>query len=103
NYDGNHSTFGDTAVQSDSSDERKLAVFAAQKGAGGVLTVMVINKTSDSVTAPLKLTGFTGGSARVFRYAGHGIDRLRPVSHVGTGLTRTYPARSVTLYETSPG
>jgi hypothetical protein len=103
NYDGDHSGFGDTGVEATSSNERKLAVYAAQHGDDGALTLIVINKTSKSVTSRLRLTGFSAGpSAEVYRYAGNGIERVGRRKVADSGFTASYPARSATLLEIPP-
>ena len=45
NYDGNGGQFGSTSVHAVSSNQGRLAVYAATRGSDGALTVMVINKT----------------------------------------------------------
>ncbi|MBA3717056.1 MAG: glycoside hydrolase family 44 protein, partial [Actinobacteria bacterium] len=101
NYDGSGARFGDTWVRSTSGDQGQLAIYAARQLNGGALTVVVINKTTDSLTSPLSVSGFAlPASARAFRWSGEAkIDRLadQPVS--GTGFTATYPARSITVFE----
>ncbi len=53
NYDGSHDGFGDTWVSSASADQRRLAVYGAQRSSDGAYTIMVINKTTSTLTSPL--------------------------------------------------
>jgi hypothetical protein len=103
NYDGKHSSFGDTSVSSGSTNQGKLAVFAAQRGDDGALTIVVVNKTTKAVTSPLELDGFAPAArARVYRYEGKGIETLGKRKVAAGGFTATYPARSATLFEIAP-
>lgn len=100
NYDGSGSTFGDTGVQSVSADQSQLAVYGALRS-DGALTLMIINKTSNSLTSNLTLAGFNpAATGQVYRYSAanlNAIQRLadQPVS--ASGFTATYPASSITL------
>jgi hypothetical protein len=100
-YDGHGGQFGSTSVRAVSSDQGRLAVYAATRGAHGALTMMVINKTGSAIGAPLRLRGFAAGArARVFRYSAahaHEIVRRAAVPLAGGRLTTTYPPSSITL------
>ncbi len=102
-YDGHGSRFGDTYVQSQSSDQGSLAVYGATRSSDGALTVMVINKTSSAITSPLSLSGFQpAGSAQTWQWTGGAIGRVADQA-VGTGgFTATYPADSITLFVVPP-
>lgn len=103
NYDGNGGSFGDTAVQAASADQGQLAVYAAERSSDDALTVVVINKTTGDLSAPVSVTGSTGlaGSAQVYRY---GQDNLSAIEHPADqplsegGFTATFPAYSITEY-----
>ena len=95
NYDGRGARFGDTYVQSQSSDQSSLAVYGATRSSDGALTVMVINKTGAAVTWPLSLSGFQpAGAAQTWRWSGGsiargarpGVERERLHGHVSDGL-----------------
>ena len=102
NYDGAGHGFGDISVQSTSSDQDKLAVYAAQRSTDNALTAVVINKTGSSQTSTLTLSGFTPqAAAGVYRYSPanlgaieHPADQLLTAS----GFSTTFPANSITLY-----
>ena len=106
-YDGHGSTFGNTSVQSASTDQGELSVYGALRSSDGALTVMVINKTGGALTSGVDLSGFTpGGEAAVYTYDGADLDAIvagpdQPVSAAGT--TMTFPADSVTLLVIPPG
>ncbi|GHJ26065.1 endoglucanase [Streptomyces hygroscopicus subsp. sporocinereus] len=108
NYDGEGGAFGDTAVHAASADQEKLAVYAAERESDHALTVMVINKTTGDLTAPVSLTAGTGtaGSAQVYRY---GQDDVTAIEHLpdqrltGGGFTTTFPAYSITTYVVPAG
>lgn len=103
NYDGNGSMFGDTSVQATSSAQDQLAIYAAQRGSSGALTVMVINKTSGTLRSQVNLTGFQHAtSAKVFRYSATNptlIAQLAPQTVGASGFTADFPANSITLFE----
>jgi hypothetical protein len=101
NYDGHGGQFGTTSVWAVSSDQGRLAVYAATRGSDGGLTMMVINKTGSSIRSPIRLRHFAAGQrARVFRYSSAHLDRIvRPAAiamHHGR-LATSYPPRSITL------
>jgi hypothetical protein len=97
-YDGHHSSFGDTWVRSTSSDQSRLAVYGALRSSDGAYTVLVINKTASALTSPLSLSGTgAGGAAQVWRWTGAGITRAPDESVGSSGLTSTFAPRSMTL------
>jgi len=101
NYDGHGGRFGTTSVRAVSSDQGRLAVYAATRGSHGALTMMVINKTGSSTRSPLVLRHVAAGHrASVFRYSSahlHKIVRGTPIAVNRGRLTTTYPAHSITL------
>jgi hypothetical protein len=104
-YDGQGGKFGDTWVRSQSADQGQLAVYAAKRSSDGALTVVVINKTTDALTSPLSVSGFSlPAKARVFRWTGaQSIDRLADQGVSGPGFTTTYPGQSVTVFQLGGG
>jgi hypothetical protein len=103
NYDGHHHSFGDVGVQASSAGRGRLAVYAAQHGGHGTVTVVVVNKTDGPLRSVLALQGFPAKArAATYSYAGDGIQRQH-ATHVGAGgFTRTYPADSITLVALAP-
>lgn len=103
NYDGKGSMFGDTSVQATSSAQDKLAIYAAQRGSTGALTVMVINKTNGTLRSKANLAGFQqAGSANVYRYSAMkltSIEHLAAQTVGASDFTADFPANSITLFE----
>jgi hypothetical protein len=106
NYDGAGGRFGDVSVSATATDQGQLAVYGAQRSSDKALTVMVVNKTGDDLTAPLSVAGFNGtGTAQRFTY---GPANLGAIVHgadlkVSNGkVDATYPANSITLLVLPP-
>jgi hypothetical protein len=100
-YDGNGGRFGSTNVRATSADQGALAVYAAQRATDGAVTVMVVNKSTTALTAPLTLAG-TGYGTTAQRYAYSqtnlsAIRRLADVTVSGGTATVTYEPSSITL------
>lgn len=102
NYDGAGHGFGETSVQSVSSDQSQLAVYGAQRASDNALTLMVINKTGGDITSALSLSGFTpSGNAAVYRYSSASLGAIQHLADqpvAASGFQATYPANSITLY-----
>jgi hypothetical protein len=99
-YDGHHSKFGDTWVSSTSSNQSRLAVYAARRSGDGAYTVLVINKTGSSQASRLTLSGFSpAATAQTWRWNGHAAIARTPSARIRGGtLAASYPGRSMTLY-----
>lgn len=101
NYDGAGGAFGDTSVRAASADQAQLAVYAAERSGDGALTVMVVNKSTQTLTTTLTLAGFTSGAAaRRYRYGSadlSAIVREADVALSGATLSTSFTASSVTL------
>lgn len=100
NYDGNGSSFGDTSVSASSADPDQASVFAARRSSDGALTLMVVNKSTSDLTAPLSVTGLQGSAqAQVYQY---GQSDLTSIAHLPDQAiddgkaTLTLPAYSIT-------
>jgi Glycoside hydrolase family 44/Putative Ig domain len=105
NYDGNHSTFGDTSVQSTSSDQSRLVVYGARRSSDGAYTMMVLNKTSAAVSGHLALSGFSPpASADTWTWTGggSGIKHAGSAAISGDAIDASFPAMSMTLYVIHP-
>jgi len=102
NYDGLGSTFGDTSVSAASNYPANLAIYAAENSSNGALTLMVINKTTGGLTAPLSLSHFTpSGVLQTWRYSPANLNQIVHLADQtikGTVINSTFPANSVTLY-----
>jgi len=102
NYDGNHSQFGDTSISASSADQSKLAIYAAQRTSDSALTLMVINKTSQTLTSTVSLANFqSGGTAQVYRYSSVNLTSITHEADqvvTSSGFTAGFPANSITLF-----
>jgi hypothetical protein len=118
NYDGNKSTFGDTALASTSTNsssvdaEGQLAVYGALRSSDNAITVMVINKTYGPLTSTLSLAGVPttkSGTAQAYLYSNANLNAIvaQPAVTImlpasgGTTSTissYTFPAQSITLF-----
>ena len=106
NYDGGGSGFGETSVQAISSDQDKLAIYAAQRQADEALTLIVINKTAQTLTSNVALANFTPeASAQVYRYSAANLNAIVQEADQGvsaSGFEASFPAYSITLLILSP-
>ncbi len=106
NYDGAGAKFGDRWVRSVSADQSKLAVYGAQRGAGGSLTVVVINKTGAALTSPLSVAGFAArGDVQAWLYSGadlSAIVRMPDAALASGSVSLTYPANSMAMLVLPP-
>ena len=101
NYDGNHSTFGDTAIAATAPDPDNLSAFAAVRSSDGALTAMVVNKVlSGSALVVVNMTNFNGaGTAQVWQLtSANSINRLPDLNYSNGTLSNTIPAQSITLF-----
>ena len=110
NYDGNKSTFGDQELTSTTSDQSKLAVYAASRTSDGAVTIVLINKTYGSLTDTLSISNFTSTAtnAEVFQYSNANLNAIvaqpnATITLPGSGSTTgtianlTFPAQSITM------
>jgi hypothetical protein len=99
-YDGHHSKFGDTWISSRSTNQRRLAVYAARRSTDRAYTVLVINKTSGVLRGKLMLSGFTpAGPAARWQWGGRAAIVHVPSAPIRNDTVQaSYPARSMTLY-----
>ena len=104
NYDGKGGAFGATSVHATSTDQSKLAIYAALR-ADSDLTVMVINKTGSNLSSTLSLENFSAGpEAKVWRYSGAKLSAIvaEPDIPASATLTTVFPANSLTLLAIPP-
>jgi hypothetical protein len=105
NYDGNHSTFGDTSVSATGPNPDNVAVFGATRSSDGALTVMIVSKMLNGPTPfTLTVTNFTSaGVAHVWQLnSSNVIARLSDVSLNSGVISTTVPGQSVTLLVLPP-
>jgi hypothetical protein len=108
NYDGNHSTFGQTSVRASVANPTNLddvSAFAALR-ADGALTILVIGKFRFPIStqATISLANFAGQTAQVWQLTANpnAITRLTDIPVSGNALTATIPAQSITLFVVAP-
>lgn len=106
NYDGSHSTFGDTSVSAGGPNPDNVAVFAAERASDGALTIMLVAKVLSGTTpATIHVANFVpGGAAERWQLdSSNTITRIVPdVVPSGSSFTLTLPAQSVTLLVIPP-
>lgn len=106
NYDGAGSAFGEQSLNATSTDQAKLAIYAARRNSDGALTLVVINKTNESLTSRLDLVGFGGGTAEVYRYSAADLSAIGREADMAVGVggfSAPFPAQSITLFEVQAG
>jgi hypothetical protein len=110
NYDGNKSTFGDTALSSTSADQGLLSIYGALRSSDRAITIVVINKTYGALTSTLSLANYaapTGTTAQQFLYSNANLNAIMAQPAVSitppaagsttSTITGTFPAQSITL------
>ena len=106
NFDGNGGQFGDTSVNSTSTDQGQLSVYGALRSADGALTVVAINKTTSAIQTSLSLANFnSNSSAAVFTYSNANLAQIitgTPVSVASNSVSYTFPAYSATVFVFTP-
>ena len=108
NYDGAGGQFGDTAVNSTSTDQSQLSVYGALRSSDGALTVVAINKTTSPIQTSLTLANFNSKStAAVYTYSNANLNQIvagSPVAVSQNAISYNFPAYSITvfLFTTSP-
>src|SRR5271156_6024294 len=106
NFDGNGGQFGDTSVNSTSTDQGQLSVYGALRSADGALTVVAINKTTSAIQTSLSLANFnSNSSAAVFTYSNANLAQIitgTPVSVASNSVSYNFPAYSATVFVFTP-
>ena len=106
NYDGNGGQFGDTSFSGTSSDPGSLSIYAAQRSSDSAVTIMVINKTTSSVTSAISLADLNlPASAQVYTYSQASLTAIAHPSNATItygSLNYTFPAYSSVLFVLQP-
>jgi hypothetical protein len=105
-YDGAGGQFGNTSVNSNSTDQGQLSVYGALRSSDGALTVVAINKTTSAIQTSLALANFNSSpTAAVYTYSNANLAQIvagTPVA-VGSGaLNYNFPAYSATVFVFTP-
>jgi hypothetical protein len=106
NYDGGGGQYGDTWINATSSDQSQLSVYAAQRTADNVVTILILNKTAAAIGTSLTLAGATlPSTAAVYSYSGANLQQiiLGPIASINSGtISHTFPGYSATLFTLAP-
>jgi hypothetical protein len=77
-------------------------MYAAQRKVDNALTILVVNKNTDTLTSTVTINGFSPlGLAQVYRYGAQDtstIQRLPDQSLVAGSLNASFPGSSITLF-----
>ena len=106
NYDSAGHGFGDMSVQTISGDQSVLSAYAATRSMDRAMTLIVINKTANSLTSTINLSGYTPTNrASVYRYS---VSDLSSITHLtdqqidAGSFSTTFPGNSITLFVMMP-
>src|SRR5580658_7655740 len=106
NYDGAGGQFGNTSVNSTSTDQGQLSVYGALRSSDGALTVVAINKTTSAIQTSLTLANFNSSApAAVYTYSNANLAQIvagTPVAVVSDALNYNFPAYSATVFVFTP-
>jgi Glycoside hydrolase family 44/Bacterial Ig-like domain (group 3) len=106
NYDGAGGQFGNTSVNSSSTDQGQLSVYGALRSSDGALTVVAINKTTSAIQTSLALANFNSRpAAAVYTYSNADLAQIvagAPVAVVSGALNYDFPAYSATVFVFTP-
>jgi hypothetical protein len=107
NYDGAGGQFGDSSVNSTSTDQAQMSVYGAVRSSDGALTVIAINKTTSAIQTSLTLANFTSNAtAAVYTYSNANLTQIvagNQVAVVSNSLNYNFPAYSATVFVFTPG
>jgi hypothetical protein len=102
NYDGAGGQFGDTSVNSTSTDQSQLSVYGALRSSDGALTVVAINKTTSAIQTSLTLANFNSSAmAAVYAYSSANLAQIvtgTAVPVVSNSLNYNFPAYSAVVF-----
>jgi hypothetical protein len=106
NYDGAGGQFGETSVNSTSTDQGQLSVYGALRSSDDALTVVAINKTTSAIETSLTLANFiSNATAAVYTYSDANLAQIvagTPVAVVSGALNYNFPAYSATVFVFTP-
>jgi hypothetical protein len=106
NYDGAGSQFGNMSVSATSSNPGELSIYAATRSSDGALTMVVLNKTTATISTTLSLANFNAaGSVHIFSYSNANLTQITSQgteSLVSNSLAYAYPAYSATVFVAPP-
>ncbi|MDB6038477.1 MAG: cellulase [Verrucomicrobiales bacterium] len=100
NYDGAHSTFGESSIPLTTPNPDNLSAFAAQR-TDGALTVMIVNKQlTGSTPLTLSINHFSNSmSAHVYQLtSANVISKLPDLAIAGGVISNSLPSQSISLF-----
>lgn len=101
NYDGRGGEFGNISVQSSSSEQGRLSIYAALRSSDHALTVLVINKTTQAIATSVAFANFSGVDAAIYSFRAPDLSNIvrgADVGDVASQIDYDFPAYSVTLF-----
>jgi hypothetical protein len=105
-YDGAGGQFGDTSVNSTSTDQGQLSVYGALRSSDGALTVVAINKTTSAIQTSLTLANFNSTpNAAVYTYSNANLTQIvagAPVLVSSNSISYNFAAYSATVFVFTP-
>lgn len=106
NYDGagtDNSQFGEASLAATTTDVDDVAVFASQRSSDGATTIVLVNKSTDTLSTPVNLTGDSRDfQAERYTYDANDLGQIvRGADHAFTAGATTIdlPPSSITLLE----
>jgi hypothetical protein len=106
NYDGSGHQFGDVSVRAVSSDQGSLSIYAGQRSSDNAVTVLVINKTTASISSAISFANLSlPNSAQVYTYSAANLTAITQESNavVAAGsLSYVFPGYSAVLFVLQP-
>jgi hypothetical protein len=96
-YDGKGSSFGDRSLPATSSSVNAVSVFASRRASDGAVIVLLVDKDpTGSSKRTVTVRGLTG-AAKMWRYDGNDLSRIRPLGSVNLARPVRLPAASATI------
>ncbi|MFT8586835.1 glycoside hydrolase family 44 protein, partial [Acetobacter papayae] len=99
NYDGHGGAFGDISLQTHTPAPDEVSAFAAQRGADGAITLVVINKRLDAQAhVRISLSNLPDhGKVEAWQLVDNALTRKPDTSYTHATLTATLPQQSILL------
>ncbi len=105
NYDGTGGKFGELSLAAESSDQERLAIYAAKREADGAVTVVIINKSAATLRSSVQFqalptTAITAqSSVERYQYSADDLTGIvrQPDQTVATLEAAEFPGFSITL------
>jgi hypothetical protein len=102
NYDGKGSQFGDTSVYGVTSDDSRSAIYAGAQTGSSDLTLVAINRSTDTVQGTVNLAGGNWSSADVWELNGSSATLMQKAtgeSISGSAMNYTMSPMTVSVFK----